>query len=113
MLRPAAFVRKYEKTDSIDAPRSSSTTLRTCVERFGGHLDRGTAELGDELGREQALTAGDDLAQLDVCRPEPLGGASQASGDVRRGCPRSTGTAASSCGNHHGAIAPDQPRPAT
>ena len=38
-------------------------------------------ELGHELGREDALARGDDLSELDVGRPEPLGRLPQAARD--------------------------------
>ena len=40
---------------------------------LGRHLVAAPLELGDELGREDALARGHDLAQLDVGRPQPLG----------------------------------------
>ena len=52
------------------------------VERLGGHLVAAQLELGDQLLGEQALAAGDDLPELDVRRPEALGGGAQAAGHV-------------------------------
>ena len=40
------------------------------VERLGRHAVAEQLELGDELRREEALAAGDDLAELDVGGPE-------------------------------------------
>ena len=51
---------------------SSSTTLRTCVERLGRDLVAQQLELGDELFGEEPLAARDDLAELDVGGAEPL-----------------------------------------
>ncbi len=41
--------------------------------RFGGDLVATPLELGHQLRREDAVTRGDDLAQLDVGRAQPLG----------------------------------------
>ena len=41
--------------------------------RLGRDLVAAPLELGDQLGREDAVARGDDLAQLDVGRAEPLG----------------------------------------
>ena len=41
--------------------------------RLGGDLVAAPLELGDQLGREDAVARGDDLAQLDVGRAELLG----------------------------------------
>ena len=51
-------------------------------ERLGGHLIAALLELLDQLGREQPLAAGDDLAELDVGRAEPFGGTAQPGRDV-------------------------------
>ena len=52
------------------------------VERLGRHLVAAQLELADQLLGEQALAAGDDLAELDVRRTEVLGGVAQPAGDV-------------------------------
>ena len=52
------------------------------VERLGGDLVAAFLELVDQLRREQALTRRDDLAELDVGRPEVLGGQPQPARDV-------------------------------
>ena len=49
------------------------------VERLGRHLVAAALELLDQLGREEALAGGDDLAELDERRPERLGGQAQPS----------------------------------
>ena len=48
------------------------------AEALGGHLVAAKAELGDELLGEDALTRGEDLAQLYVGRAESFEGAPQA-----------------------------------
>ena len=53
------------------------------VPRLGRDLVAALLELGDQLLGEQALAARDDLAELDVGRPELLGGDAQAPRDVR------------------------------
>ncbi len=45
------------------------------LERLGWNLIPAQFELPDELGREQAFTAGDDLTKLDVRRAEMFDGA--------------------------------------
>ena len=45
-------------------------------EWFWWDLVAAFAELFDELGREEPIAAGDDLAELDVGRAEPFGRAS-------------------------------------
>ena len=52
------------------------------VERLGLHLVAALLELGDELGGEQPVAGGDDLAELDVGGPERLGGDAQPVGDL-------------------------------
>ena len=52
------------------------------VERLGLHLVAALLELADELGREQPLAGGDDLAELDVARPEHFRRLTQALRDV-------------------------------
>ena len=47
------------------------------VERLGGHLVAALLELVDQLGREQPFAGRDDLAELDVRRPEVFGGQPQ------------------------------------
>ena len=51
-------------------------------ERLGRHLVAQQLELGDQLVGEQALAAGDDLAELDVGRAEPLERGAQPPGDA-------------------------------
>jgi hypothetical protein len=60
--------------------------------RFGRDLVAAPLELGDQLGREDAVTRRDDLTQLDVGRAEPLGHHPQTPGDAgdRFGAPTST-----------------------
>ena len=59
------------------------------IERLGGDLVAAALELLDELGGEQALAGGDDLAELDERRPEGLSGQPQPArqvGDAVRAC---------------------------
>ena len=63
-------------------PSSSSTTARTSANGSGGTWSRQELELGDELVGEEALAAGDDLAELHVGRAEPLERPPQAPGDA-------------------------------
>ncbi len=51
-------------------------------ERLGRDLVAAALELLDQLGREEALAGGDDLAELDVGRAERLGGEAQPAGEV-------------------------------
>ena len=78
------------------------------VERLGRDLIAALLELGDQLGREQPLAAGDDLAELDVGRAEPLGRAPQPAGDVGAA---GLGRSRSGCvclRSHHGRDRADQ-----
>ncbi len=52
------------------------------AERFRGHLVAALLELAHQLFGEQALTRGDDLAELDVRRSEVFGGDAQPAGQV-------------------------------
>ena len=54
------------------------------VERLGRHLIAAALELLDELGREEALTRRDDLAELDERRAQRLGGQPQPAREVGR-----------------------------
>ncbi len=51
--------------------------------RLGRDLVPAPLELGDQLGREDAVARGDDLAQLDVGRAEPLGRDPEPARDAR------------------------------
>ena len=58
------------------------------VERLGRHTVAEQLELGDELRREQALAARDDLAELDVGRARARRTRGAAGGRARAGRPR-------------------------
>ena len=53
-------------------------------ERLGRDPVAQQLELGDELGREDPLARGEDLAELDVGRPESLEGAVEVDSTARR-----------------------------
>ena len=61
------------KTVESGPPSSSVRTRSTTGHGSGGDLVAAPLELGDQLGREDAVARGDDLAQLDVGRAELLG----------------------------------------
>ena len=66
------------------APEVVLEDLAHHPERLGRHPVAAELELVDQLGGEDALARADDLAELDVGGPEPLGGPAQAPGDARR-----------------------------
>ncbi len=72
----------WANTASSGRPSSASTTARTWSHGSARHLVAALLELGDQLLGEQALAAGDDLAELDVGRAEVLGRDAQPPGDV-------------------------------
>ena len=70
-------------SSSSEPPRSISTTARTSANGSGRHLVAQQLELVDQLVGEEALAAGDDLAELHVARTEPFEREPQATGDAR------------------------------
>ena len=66
-------------------PRSASTSGATDVEGLGGDPVAQQLELGDELGREDPLARGEDLAELDVGGTEPLEGEAEPVREPRPG----------------------------
>ena len=111
--RPAACGRTRRRWPRAWCRGRPRRPRRTTAKVSGVDLVPAELELLDQLGREQPLAGGDDLAELDVRRARATRRPGGGGGTGRPGWPRASGSGAGACGPATGTSASRASRAAT